>query len=89
MKKALVMAMSIITLSGLFGSSVSAHELHTFQNVAIYYTAQGGYLVDEDGERFDVDFDIPDNTLVLVTYDNKNTVTRFDDVPIKVEIIKE
>lgn len=63
-------------------------QLHTFQNVAIYYSDDNGYIIDEDGRRFDVDFDCKNESVIFVTYDNKNTVMRLDDEVISYEIIK-
>lgn len=64
--------------------------IHTFQNVAIYYhNSKESYLIDEDGEIFNIDFPIKNNSVILVTYDNKNTVTRLDDEPIAYEILKK
>ncbi|MDF2615374.1 MAG: hypothetical protein K0Q47_29 [Sedimentibacter sp.] len=66
--------------------SAKEKEIHTFENVAIYYSE--GYIIDEDGDRFEVKFDCPNDTVISVTYDNQNTVTRLDDIPIRFEILK-
>lgn len=63
---------------------------HTFQNIAIYYAADNGYIVDEDGRRFNVDFkELPDQAVLEVTYDNKGTVTRLDDKPLSYTLLDE
>ena len=95
MKKSIIpIILSTVLLSSLFTTNTFAKEkvsevvyVHTFCNVAIYYSKDGGYIVDEDGERFDIDFNITNESVIFVTYDNKNTVTRFDDEPIKYEIL--
>ena len=63
-------------------------QTHTFQNVAIYYSDDKGYIIDEDGRRFDVNFECKNEAVIFVTYDNKNTVMRLDDEVISYEIIK-
>lgn len=92
---------TVIVLAMIFGlviGTVIGNEMipariktvHTFENVAIYYTADNGYIVDEDGRRFDVDFDeLPDQAVLEVTYDNKGTVTRLDDKPISYVLLDE
>lgn len=93
MTKNFLLKATIITLLVVFLLPINMAEaktkvkyIHTFQNVAIYYSK--GYLIDEDGEKFIIDFDCPNNTVILVTYDNKNTVTRLDDMPINFKILK-
>jgi len=98
MKKNLVRALTVvapvITLVAGMGMGYTQHShtnyVHVFENVAIYYTADNGYIVDEDGRRFDIDFkELPDQAVIEVTYDNKGTVTRLDDKPISYVLLDE
>jgi hypothetical protein len=88
MKRRFITVIAIITVSAvsLFTGLVIGHSqtVHTYQNVAIY---NNGVLTDEDGEVFLKDFDILNNSTVLVTYDNNNTSFRTDDEPINVKVI--
>jgi len=86
-KVLLSVAVSVMILSvPAQASTTKIIYVHTFQNVAIY---NNGVLTDEDGEVFKKDFNVPNDSVVLVTYNNKNTVTRLDDEPISAEIVKE
>jgi hypothetical protein len=58
---------------------------HTYAVDAVYHDA--GYLVDIYGEQYNVVFDVPDESDVVVTFDSKNTKSRLDDVPVKVSVI--
>ncbi len=83
-----ILLIALIILSFVMGKHYNINQ-HTFQNVAIYYSNnEESYLIDEDGVRYDVDFDCPNDTTIFVTYNNQNTVTRLDDIPIDFEIIK-
>ena len=72
-----------IFISGLIiGRTTTYHE---YSNIATYVD---GVLVDEDGQVFQKDFDVPNHSVVYVTYNNKGTVIRKDDEPIKVEFVE-
>lgn len=57
------------------------------QNTGVYY-ADTQSVVDEDGEEWGFDADIPDGSEVLITYDTKGTEYRFDDAVVSVAVIE-
>ena len=82
--------MSKLIISALaLAMGFSAPITHSYvQNVAIY-SSSTETITDEDGEIFGVYApDIPDNTVVWVTYDTMGTPTRLDDEVIHLEVIE-
>jgi hypothetical protein len=86
--KKLILAISILSTFAPIhtNTKVKAMEtVHTFQSVAVY---KNGFITDKDGEIFKKDFmNISNGSICIVTYDNKNTVTRYDDEPISLKVI--
>lgn len=57
------------------------------QNTGVYY-ADSQSVVDEDGEEWGYDAEIPDGSHILVTYDTQGTEYRFDDAVVSVTVIE-
>lgn len=57
------------------------------QNTGVY-CADTQSVVDEDGEEWGYDAEIPDGSYVLITYDTQGTEYRFDDTVVSVSVIE-
>ena len=79
---------TLLTLATVNGYEADNLNHSYVQNVAIY-SSSTETITDEDGEVFGVYApDIPDNSVVWVTYDTKGTPTRLDDEVIHLEVIE-
>lgn len=79
---------TLLTLATVNGYEADNINHSYVQNVAIY-SSSTETITDEDGEVFGVYApDIPDNSVVWVTYDTKGTPTRLDDEVIHLEVIE-
>ncbi len=73
----------------LFGATLAMipEPTNYIQNTGVYY-ADSQSVVDEDGEEWGYDAEIPDGSHVLITYDTHGTEYRFDDVVVSVKVIE-
>ena len=73
----------------LLGATLAMVPVPTdhIQNTGVYY-ADTQSVVDEDGEEWGYDVEIPDGSHVLITYNTQGTEYRFDDTVVSVAVIE-
>lgn len=60
----------------------------TYTSNGVYY-ADTETVVDAEGEEWGYDSDLEDGTPVIITFDSKNTDSRYDDVVISLTPIEQ
>lgn len=81
LKKILVKAV-IVALGAI------APTATTYTSNGVYY-ADTETVVDAEGEEWGYDSDLEDGTPVIITFDSKNTDSRYDDVVISLTPIEQ